>query len=119
MRKLSIAFGQTASKGWYIHSFNRQENLHYAGSIPNTPYYGIDKMSAEERTEFLEWYDSQRSELFDNRRVLDIYCHDDVTLLRQACHVLRREFLQVCIIVVFHESVTIAFACNKDLRKLF
>ena len=39
--------------------------------------------------------------------------------LRQACRVLRREFLQVGIIDVFHESMTIASACNKVLRKLF
>ena len=76
-------------------------------------------MSAGERTEFLEWYDSQRSVPFDNRRVLETYCQDDVTVLRQACRVFRREFLQVGNIDVFHESVTIASACNKVLRKLF
>ena len=76
-------------------------------------------MSAGERTEFLEWYGSQRSVLFDNRRELETYCQDDVTVLREACRVFRREFLQVSNIDVFHESVTIASACNKVLRKLF
>ena len=76
-------------------------------------------MSAGERAEFLDWYDTQRPLLFDNRRVLETYCQDDVAVLRQACRVFRREFLQVGNIDVFHESVTIASACNKLLRKLF
>ena len=79
----------------------------------------MQEMSAVERTEFLEWYDSQRSVLFDNKRVLETYSQDDVTALRQACQVFRREFLQVGNIDVFQESVTITSACNKVLRKLF
>ena len=70
LRKLSSAFGLTASKGWYPHYFNTHENLDYVGLIPDTSYYGIDEMSAGERTEYLEWYGSQRSVLFDKRRVL-------------------------------------------------
>jgi hypothetical protein len=57
--------------------------------------------------------------LFVNRRVLETYCQDDVILLRQTCRVFRREFLQVGNIDVFHESVTIASACNKVLRIIF
>ena len=89
------------------------------GSIPDTLYYGFDEMSAGERTEFLEWYDNYRSVLFDIRPVLETYCQDDVTVLKQACRVFRREFLQFGNIDVIHESVTIASACNKVLRKLF
>ena len=79
LRNLSSAFVLTASKGWYPHYFNTQENLDYVGSILDTSYYGIDEMSAGERTEYLEWYGSQRSVLFDNRRVLETYCQDNVT----------------------------------------
>ena len=88
------------------------------GSIPDPSYYGIDEMSVGEQAEFLAWYDTQRPVIFNNRRVLET-CHDDVTVLRQACRVFRREFLDVGNIDVFHESVTITSACNKVLRKLF
>ena len=118
-RKLSVAFGLTAAKGRYTHYFNTQENLDYVGSILDTSYYGVDERSAGERADFLEWYDSQRSVLFDNRRVLETYCQDDVTVLRQVCHVFRHEFLQVGNIDVFNESVTIASAYKKVLSKLF
>ncbi len=40
-------------------------------------------------------------------------------MLRQACQVFRREFLEVGNIDVFQEYVTIASACNKVLRRLF
>ena len=66
LRKLSGAFGLNAAKVWYPHYFNTWDNLDYVGSIPDTSYYGIDEMSAGERRDFLEWYDTQRAVLFDN-----------------------------------------------------
>ena len=80
--KLSGAFGLTAAKGCYPHYFKTQENLNNVGSIPDASYYGVDGMSAGETAEFLEWYDSQRSVLFDNKCVLEAYSQDDVTVQR-------------------------------------
>ena len=60
LRKLYSAFCLTALKGWYPHYFNKQDNLDYVGSIPNTSYYGIDEMNAGERRDFLEWHDNRR-----------------------------------------------------------
>jgi hypothetical protein len=60
-----------------------------------------------------------RSLQSDNRNVLETYYQDDVTVLRQACIVFRREFIEIGNVDVFTESVTIASACNKVLRKLF
>jgi hypothetical protein len=76
-------------------------------------------MSASERNEFLAWYDGQKAAIFDNRRVLESYCQDDVSKLREACRVLSREFIQIGTIDVFLESVTIASAYNKRMRKRF
>jgi len=50
---------------------------------------------------------------------LEIYCKDDVTVLRQAYRVFGREFLQIGHIDVFVGSIMIAPACNKVLRKRF
>jgi hypothetical protein len=33
LSKLSDAFGLTGSKSWYLHYFNKMENLHYVGEI--------------------------------------------------------------------------------------
>ena len=57
--------------------------------------------------------------VFDNKRVLEAYCQDDMSVLREACRVLRREFIQTGNIDVFLEYVTIAMPCNKMMRKGF
>jgi len=35
LRKLPEAFGMTATKSWYPHYLNTEENLHYIGPIPD------------------------------------------------------------------------------------
>ena len=62
---------------------------------------------------------SQKDGVFDNRRILEQYCQDYVTVLRQTCQLFRREFIDIGNIEVFLESFTIASACNKVLRKRF
>jgi hypothetical protein len=113
------AFGLTASKSWYPHYFNTMANLDYVVQIPVIEYYGVNEMGVSERTEFLAWYEEQKSVVFNNRQTLESYCQDDVTVLRQECRVFRNEFMGIANIDVFQESVTIASACNKVLRKLF
>ena len=76
-------------------------------------------MSAGGRSNFLAWCSGQKFEVFDNRRVLDSYCQDVLNVLREACRVLRLEFIQVGNIDVFLESIYKASACNKLLRKRF
>ena len=106
----------SATKSWYPHLFNTRANLNYVGSIPDIAQYGVAEMCESERYEFASWYDAQKHKVFDNRRVLEEYCQDDVTVLRQACQLFRRDFMDVDI---FLESCTIASACMKVLRKRF
>jgi len=119
LRKLPEAFGLNASKSWYPHYFNTEENLDYVGPIPNVSYYGVNEMSEVERREFLVWYEGQKEAVFDNRRVLEAYSQNDVTDLRKTCRLFRREFMQIGIIEVFLEAITIASVCSKVLRKRF
>ena len=76
-------------------------------------------MCASERSEFLAWYECQKFEAFDNRRFLESYSQDVVNVLREACRVLRQEFLGIGNVDVFLESITIASARNKVLNKRF
>jgi len=61
----------------------------------------------------------RRTSFFDNRLVLEKYCQVDVTVLRQACKIFRREFIEIGNIEVFLGSFTIASACNNVLGKKF
>ena len=69
LRKLPETFGLSASKSWYPHYFNTEENLNYVGTIPNISFYGVDEMREDERKEFLVWYESQRYDTSWNRTV--------------------------------------------------
>jgi len=42
LRKLPEAYSLTASKSWYPHYFNNEENLEYIGPIPEVTYYGVN-----------------------------------------------------------------------------
>jgi hypothetical protein len=71
LRTLASAFDLSVSKSWYPHYFNTDENLNYVDPLPDISYYGAYEMCGAERTEFLEWYEGQKSEIFDNRRILE------------------------------------------------
>ena len=87
--------------------------------MPDVSRNGVDEMSVSERQESMAWDDEQKDEVFDNRRVLKDYCQDDVTVLRQACQIFRRDFIEIGIIEVFLEAFRFASSCNKVLRKNF
>jgi len=78
-------------------------------------------MSESKTRDFLAWYEIQKEKdaLFDNRCVMETYCQDDDTVLRQACRVFIREFIQIGKIEDFLDAITIISACNKVLRKQF
>jgi hypothetical protein len=96
-----MALRNSVTKSWYSHYFNTKANLDYVGPIPGIEQYGAADMSDSERKEFMAWYDAQKDKVFDNRRVLQQYCKDEVTVLRQACQIFPREFLQVGNVDVF------------------
>jgi hypothetical protein len=80
--KLPEAFGLSSYKSWSPHYFNTKAKLYYVGTIPDMKYHGADEMGEGERKEFMSWYDRQKEKVFDNRRVLEQYSQDDVTVLR-------------------------------------
>jgi hypothetical protein len=119
LRKLPKVFGLSSSKSWYPHYFNTKANMDYVGPIPDIQYFEADEMSEGERKDFLSRYNEEKDKVFDCRRVLEEYCQDDVTVLRQACRTFRRDFMEIGNIDAFLEAVKIASACNKVLRKKF
>jgi hypothetical protein len=119
LRKLLEAFGLSVTNSWYPHFFNSKANLNYKGLNPDIKLYSADEMSESERKESLSWYDTQKDRVFDNRRVLEQYCQDDITVLRQACQIFRQDFIEIGNVDVFLETCTIATACNKVFRKHF
>ena len=95
LRKLSEVFGLSVTKSWYPHFFNNKTNLEYVGPFPDISYFGANVMSQSERREFMMWYERQKNKVFDNRRILEQYYKDEVTVLRQACQIFSRDFIEI------------------------
>jgi hypothetical protein len=75
LRKMPDAFGLTVQKSWYPQLFNTAEQMNYMGPAPDVSYYGVDEMRESETKEFLSWYVTvDKTEVFDNRRMLENYC---------------------------------------------
>jgi hypothetical protein len=58
-----------------------------------------------------------RIEVFDNWRVMEFSCQEDVPLIREACRTFGRHFFQIGNVEVFLEYLTVASACKKVFRK--
>jgi hypothetical protein len=117
LRKLPEAFGLSPSKAWFPYYYNTKTNLVHVGFLNDIQYFGADKMSEGDRKDFLSWYTEQKDKVFDCRRVLEQYSQDDVTFLRHACQIFRRDLMEIGNIDVLLEAVTIASACNIVPRK--
>ena len=112
-------FGLTElKKGHFPHLFNVPDNHEYVGPIPAKHFYMPESMSVSGRAEFEKWYAEQveKNVEFGFQKELIEYCESDVQLLKQGCLTFKRLFEQE---VKFNpwNHITIASACNRDLRQ--
>jgi hypothetical protein len=88
LRKLPEPFGLTVTKSWYPHYFNTKANLDYVVPMPDKSYYDFNDMNHA-------WYQERDGRVYHKKRVLEQYCQDDVTVLRQACQIFGRDFAEI------------------------
>ena len=77
-------------------------------------YYMPEVMSLSGRKAFEAWHAKQSS--FDFADELVAYCESDVKLLKEGCLTIKRLFEQQANFNPF-DHMTIASACNRDLRQ--
>jgi G:T-mismatch repair DNA endonuclease (very short patch repair protein) len=113
-------------KGFFPHLFNILQNFNYIGHYPDIKYYQPDLMSNEKRTEFFNWYEQVKNDLFDFNFELTEYCWSDVRLLTEGCLKFRRLNMLSTKrneldegIDPFVSSFTIASYCNLIFRRNF
>ena len=77
-----------------------------------------ETMLRDARKKFETWHNKQRADnvVFDFQKELVAYCRSDVLLLKEGCLVFKRLFEHHTSFNPF-EQMTIASACNSDLRK--
>ena len=111
-------FGLTElHKGYFPHKFNLPEHQTYVGIVPALDYYMPETMSPEGKQAFETWHQEQRAKnvVFDFQKELVKYCESDVRLLKEGCLTFKRLFETLAGFNPF-DHITIASACNMDLR---
>ena len=109
-------FGLTElHKGYFPHKFNHPDHQNYVGPIPALDYYMPETMSPEGKQALETWHQEQRDQVFDFKKELVKYCQSDVRLLKQGCLTFKRLFETLTGFNPF-DHITIASACNRDLR---
>ena len=111
-------FGLTElHKGYFPHKFNLPEHQTYVGIVPALDYYMPETMSPKAKQELEKWHQEQRTQnvVFDFEKELIAYCESDVRLLKEGCLTFKRLFETLAGFNPF-EHITIASACNRDLR---
>ena len=119
LRAFSKTFGLTElKKGHFPHLFNVPENQEYVGPLPAKHFYMPEAMSVKDRAEFDLWHDEQvaKGVQFDFQKELVEYCESDVQLVKQGCLQFKDMFEELTGFNPF-DHVTIASACNRDLRQ--
>ena len=81
-------------------------------------FYMPESMSVSGCAEFEKWYAEQveKNVEFDFQKELVEYCESDVQLLKQGCLTFKRLFEQEAKFNPWNH-ITIASACNRDLRQ--
>ena len=111
-------FGLTElRKGYFPHKFNLPEHQTYVGIIPALDYYMPETMAPKAKQALEKWHQEQRDKevVFDFKKQLVAYCESDVRLLKEGCLTFKRLFETLAGFNPF-EHITIASACNWDLR---
>lgn len=106
------------SKGYYPHYFNTSENFNYVGPMPDPKFYGVDSMKGDDRKVFLEWYEKQKENIFDNKLELVKYCKQDVNILRLACLKFKLLLIELTGVDPF-DQITIAGTCMAIFKSNF
>ena len=111
-------FGLTElKKGYFPHKFNVPDHQTYVGPVPALDYYMPDTLSPKDKQALETWHQEQRTQnvLFNFQQELVAYCESDVRLLKQGCLTFKRLFESLTGFNPF-DHITIASACNRDLR---
>ena len=109
-------FGLTdGCKGYFPHKFNHPDHQTYVGPVPALDYYMPETLAPKDRQALETWHQQQRDQVFDFQKELVAYCQSDVRLLKQGCLTFKRLFETLTGFNPF-KHITIASACNRDLR---
>ncbi|XP_033859859.3 uncharacterized protein LOC117402631 [Acipenser ruthenus] len=91
LRAIPKAMGLEMAKGYFPHFFNTSKNQRYAGLMPPIHYFGEQIVTAVDNNTFLGWYEAHKDRKFVLSDELEVYCKNNVHILREAFSQFRDE----------------------------
>lgn len=118
------AFGLSTEleKGDFPHRFNRLENQHYIGPMPELKWYDAESKKKPEASEKLvKWHKNEvkKGTVFNLQEELKKYCINDVAILKEGCQTFIKNMRNILNVDPMADRITIASACSKVYRKFF
>lgn len=113
-------------KGFFPYKLNQEHNIVY-DDIPPIHYFEPERMSEKEGQKFQEWYDSKKGQPYDIQNELELYCKQDVLILKLGLEVYMYNHIKSVqgmgeeyadVIVNPMDSMTIAGHCLKLYQAL-
>ena len=90
---------KNCGKGHFPHFFASPSNYLYKGDLPPMKAYGYNGMRTEAREDFIQWYNevanSDQPVKFDFERDINIYCRQDVHVLKEGCMAFKNLLMQL------------------------
>lgn len=83
------------AKGYFPYRFFTHERLNYVGVMPDIEWYEFEKLEKREQEEAKQWYESNRTNRFDIRKICVDYCIQDVQVLKKGCLIYRELVMQL------------------------
>ena len=96
LSSLGRAFSLPTVKGHFPHLFSRGDCHTYSGPIPPIEDFDLTFtcQSEKDRQEFLEWYATQSSVVWNYLEQRELYCRNDVEMLKQIVRIYHEKFLE-------------------------
>ena len=117
------AFGLSTEmeKGDFPHRFNRMENQHYEGPMPDLRWYDPDSKKPDGKAKLVAWHaeEVRKGTVFNLKEELKKYCTNDVVILKEGCQTFIKNMKTILNVDPMADRITIASACSKVYRKFF
>lgn len=76
-------------KDYFPYEFNNLANTDYEGEVPDKNMYNYHLMNDDEQEKFDEWYTEKQKHLFKLSSEIDLYCRQDVLILKKGLEAYR------------------------------
>jgi DNA polymerase type B, organellar and viral len=107
------------TKGFFPYSFAREDNLDYVGPYPPESDFKSNWLNEADYSEFQQWYENNKSGVFNLRYQMQTYCAQDVKILERGGKVFQQLYQSIASFSPLENSISISSATMNLYRAKF